>query len=158
MSKLMSLADAQRALGWEGPGGRRLRRYLVKREKKIGRRIMLRVGTPGKHRHGGGAYRVTMSALRRWCPELFDAEVSMATFREYVKGIDSRISLIVAEHVAEHVEPRLDELWQRDETIQNNLNELAVRVNTLAGLMTKTNQNQPKPGPSLRGVTTRVRT
>ncbi len=129
--QLLTLAEAQREIGWNGPRGRRLKRYLDKREKKLGKRIMLRMGP----KSGTGCrYGVTMSALRRWCPELFAEELGASTFREYIKGIDERIGSIVARQVADHVEPRLEELWRRDETLANNINELAQRVQTIVGL------------------------
>lgn len=129
---VLSLPRAQREIGWGGGnGGRRLKRYVLKREKAIGKRILIRVGGVD-----APPYRVTLSALRRYCPELFGLETSdgnAAAFREYIRGIDQRICEKVAEHVAEHVEPRLDELWERDEQIMGNVAELAKRVHALAG-------------------------
>lgn len=132
---VLSLTRAQRELGWGagggGNGGRRLKRYLLKREHTLGKRIMIRVGGID-----APPYRVTMSALRRYCPELFGLDTgggSTAAFREYIRGIDQRICEKVAEHIAEHVEPRLDELWERDEQIMGNVAELAKRVHAIAG-------------------------
>jgi hypothetical protein len=129
---VLSLPRAQREVGWgNASGGRRLKRYLLKREKALGRRIMIRVGGVD-----APPYRVTLSALRRYCPELFGGETTpqnAALFREYIRGIDQRICEKVAEQIAEHVEPRLDELWERDEQIMGNVAELAKRVHAIVG-------------------------
>jgi hypothetical protein len=120
---LLTLPKAQREIGMAGDNrGRNLKRLLFAREKATGQQIMVRWRKRGTTRT---EYRVTMSALRRHCPELFPGKVDDLSrhFREYLLKIDERIAVIVADHVAEHVEPRLDELWRRDETIARQVED-----------------------------------
>jgi hypothetical protein len=83
-----------------------------------------------KRRH----YRVTLGALRKAFPELFSSNVDTLRdrFSEYLSTIDQKISERVAIHVTEHVEPRLDELWERDEQIAGQVDALTQRVVALA--------------------------
>lgn len=66
---LVSLTQAAKLLGDTGPdAGRRLRRFLRSRERDTGARLLVRVGM-GERRP---TYRVSLVALRRSCPELFE--------------------------------------------------------------------------------------
>lgn len=79
--------------------------------------------------------RVTMALMRRWCPEAFQSKVDslQSDFRTYLKAIDQRIEAGAAAHVTKHVEPRLVELFKRDEKLAGNIDDLMRRVATIAG-------------------------
>jgi len=128
--ELLTLPQAQSRLKMKGPRGLRLKRYLLAKEKRTGKQIMQRLGG-GKR----ASYRVTMSLLRKHCPELFKSKVDelQSNFRRYLSHIDARIREHAAEYVAEHVDPRLQELWQRDEMLAENLDELGKRVAEIVG-------------------------
>lgn len=125
--------QAAAELKWTGRHrGRRLKHYVLRREKQTGEKIALRVGTPRKP-----AYRVTMGALHQYCSELFEKKSKVdslqAVMTAHLKQIDERIAMGVAEHVEDFVEPRFQELWERDEKIAEQVSELASRVAILAG-------------------------
>ena len=127
---LLSLDQAAGKLGWEGAHRRRrLKRLLFARERQSKVAIMTRLGSVKKP-----AYRVTMSALRRHTPELFKSKVDELAdnFRVYLSTIDERIAEVAAAHVSEHVEPRLLELWERDEKIAEQVNALGKRLAAFA--------------------------
>lgn len=122
---LLSLDSAAGKLGWEGAHRRRrLKRLLFARERQTKKPIMTRLGSAKKP-----AYRVTMSALRKHTPELFKSKVDELAdnFRVYLSTIDDRIAEVAAAHVTEHVEPRLQELWDRDEKIAQQVDALGKR-------------------------------
>lgn len=122
---LLSLDQAANKLGWEGAHRRRrLKRLLFARERQSKKSIMTRLGSAKKP-----AYRVTMSALRKHTPELFKNKVDELAdnFRVYLSTIDDRIAEVAAAHVTEHVEPRLLELWERDEKIAQQVDALGKR-------------------------------
>lgn len=111
-------------LGW-GPtraAGIRLARAVRDRERELGKRIATRTA--------GGHQRITESALTRYMPELRRSKVDelAANFRSYLTDIDAKIAEGAAAYVAENVDPRLDELWARDETLAKNLDALGARV------------------------------
>lgn len=129
--QLLTLDQAAAKLGWEGKWRRlRLKRMLFARERQTKRQVLTRLGSLKKP-----AYRVTWSALRKYTPELFKSKVQELedNFRGYLSNIDDRIAEKTAEHVALHVEPRLQELWDRDEKIATQLDELGRRVTRLFG-------------------------
>ena len=134
--ELLTMGAAQRALGlkWESRG-RRLLRHVLAKETETGQRIAQRVTTrgSGRKRH----LRVSLSSLRRHCPELFPSAVDelQRGFRTYLSEIDERVATITDERIAATVEPRLDELWERDEKIARSVKDLAVRVKSLAGVL-----------------------
>ncbi len=131
MSQPMTWERAACVLKWDGRHrGRRLKRLVLAREKQTGKRIAIRLG--GEQRT---VYRVTMSALRKHCRDLFKSKVDEVAdnFKAYFKDLDERIASGVAEHVEEYVEPRLEELWQRDEKIAEQVSELGRRVAHIAG-------------------------
>jgi hypothetical protein len=120
-------------LGWTGKGrARRLKRLVLSREKSTGKRIATRIGTRTRP-----AYKLSLSALRRHLPELFRSKVEdlADNLKSYLAEIDDRIAAGAAEHVAEYVEPRLDELWQRDEQIAHQVGEIATRLASMAKLL-----------------------
>jgi hypothetical protein len=127
---LLTLREAAAWLGWGNNrfAARRLERRLVAKEKAIGRSLMVR--TQGAERE---TRRVTVSMLRAYLPEARPSKVDELK-RDMVKrleGLDERIREGAAGYVAEHVEPRLDELWERDEQIAETLNQLGARVAVL---------------------------
>jgi hypothetical protein len=134
-----------------GSRGLRLRRLLLTRETETGKRIMIRL--PGRRRQNK---RVTWSLLRKHCPELFESKVQQLErdMRGYLDAIDAKISESVAAHVTDHVEPRLDELWQRDEVIAKSVRELAQRVRAIActpkhaEAPRKANRSEPPRAPA----------
>lgn len=129
--QLLTLDQAASRLRWEGRGrARRLKRLLFARERQTKKRILTRLG--GEQRT---KYRITLSALRRYCPELFKSKVDelQDNLKGFLKSIDERIADGVAEHVTTEVEPRLQELWERDEQLAGNIQEVARRVADLSG-------------------------
>lgn len=123
----MSLVEAERWLGMKPSSrGRSLRSILLSIESKEGHRIMVRSRGQGR----GMRYRVTRSALRRYCKHLVPSKVDelRERFAQFLAGVDEKIESKVAEHLAEFVEPQLDDLWQRDETLSDAVRQLSVRV------------------------------
>ncbi len=100
----MTVSRAATLLGFTGclrTIERRLRRYLLTRERLTNETIMLRVGTGARQR-----YLVTIPLLRQHCPELFDARLeSEARLREQF----------------EEIEEKLGELARRDEALAKAL-------------------------------------
>lgn len=138
--QLMTLDQAALRLHWEGRGrARRLKRLLFARERQTKKRIMTRLGGEKMTK-----YRVTLSALRRYCPELFKSKVHelQDNLKGFLKSIDERISEGVVSHVATEVEPRLQELWERDEQLAGNIQEVAKRVEQLSAV-TASRQKRP---------------
>jgi hypothetical protein len=127
---LLTLAQAEQRCGLPPNRGRTLLELLNAKERKLGREIMIRKGRGLKNRH----LRVTMSMVRQHCPELFPSAVDdlQRSFRRYLEDIDEHIAAGVAEHVAAHVDPKLDELWERDEKIAKNVKALGERVDKLS--------------------------
>jgi hypothetical protein len=127
---LLTLAQAETNCGLPPNRGRTLLELLAGKERKLGREIMIRKGRGQRNRH----LRVTMSMVRQHCPELFPSAVDdlQRSFSRYMHDIDERISDGVAEHVAAHVDPKLDELWERDEKIARNVKALGQRVEQLS--------------------------
>jgi len=113
---------------------------LFARERQTKKRIMTRLG--GDQR---AKYRVTVSALRRSCPELFKSKVQdlQDNLKGFLASIDQRISEGVVSHVATEVEPRLQELWERDEQLAGNIEQVAKRVALLSAAI-PTVQSRPR--------------
>lgn len=82
-------------------------------------------------------YRVTMALLRRWCPELFD-DSAVDKLRRQIPGlvqlIDHRAHRVFDVRFDRDVEPRLKELWERDESVAISMNSIGM---ALAGDRTK---------------------
>lgn len=141
MSALLTWNQAAKALGWTGKAaGRRLKRAVLARERQTGKRIATRLGSERRP-----DYRVTIGAIRRHLPELRPSKVDdlRERFGEYLASIDTRMSDSIAHHVAEYVEPRLDELWQRDEEIAERVNDLGLRVKLIADRMPTNDRDRP---------------
>lgn len=121
--ELLTFRKMAGRLGWgeSEAAGKRLKRAVRTRERELGKRIATR---------SGAHCRISETALTRWMPELKRSKVDelAANFRSYLTDIDSKIAEGAAAYVAENVDPRLDELFQRDETIAKNLDALASRI------------------------------
>lgn len=136
--QLLTFDQAAQRLHWEGRGrARRLKRLLFARERQTKKRIITRLGGELMPK-----YRVTLSVLRRYCPELFKSKVQdlQDNLKGFLASIDQRISEGVVSHVATEVEPRLQELWDRDEQLAGNIEEVAKRVEQIAGLAKRPSQ------------------
>jgi hypothetical protein len=141
MSQLLTFAEAAEKLKWKKPGaGRRLKRTCLSRERQSGKPFIVRL--KGDNRVN---YRVTIGALRTHMPELFHSAVDDLTrsFSEYLENIDDKLRDRVSEQIAETVEPRLEELWQRDEIIAENLNQLGKRVEAVAAQVNRPQTHRP---------------
>lgn len=129
--ELLTLDKAAAEVGWTGRyRWERLQRYLVAREKQLGRNIMAR-NNPSADKGGrmrGMRYQVTRGALRRHCPELFETSIDVfaKSFRNTLGEIDEKIERRISEH------PKILRLERGQATVQRNLNELAKRVAKLA--------------------------
>jgi hypothetical protein len=127
----LTIPEAQRRLGFKGdPQGRRLLRLLIAKERSAGARFLIRQGGGQRQR-----FKVTMTAIRRHAPDLLPSKVDKLRrdFSGYMKAIDDRIAEGAAQHVQRFVEPRLSELYDRDEEIAESVDELAQRVAKLSG-------------------------
>jgi hypothetical protein len=128
---LMTLRQAEVWLGMRPTAkGRGLLRVLIAREKELGKPILVR--SRGKRRIG--RYRVSRGALRRHCRHLLPSKVDELRdrFAEFLRGVDERIETSVTSHVAEHVDPQIEELWHRDEVQAEAIKELAIRLKRMA--------------------------
>lgn len=118
-------------MGERDPGAaRRLKRQVFAAERASGQRIAIRLQSEG----GRTDYRVTMSALRAAFPERFQSKVDelQVQVRGYLSAIDARIEEAAAKQITEHVEPRLDELWHRDESLAESIGEVARGLDSLS--------------------------
>lgn len=120
-SEPISLAAAERALGWRGGSrGEKLRRYVLARESQLKRPGAILVVTgSGRRRHE----RVSLGALRRFCPELWPSKADdlAKNLRDYLRSIDERVADAFAEQVEAHIEPRLKELFDRQAKLEQRL-------------------------------------
>lgn len=124
----MTLPEAVKRLNF--PGDRRaLLRVLVAKERASGVRFLIREGGAKRTLH-----KVTMTAIRRHAADLLPSKVDLLKrdFGAYLKAIDDRIAEGAARHVERYVDPRLAELWERDETIAESVDELGKRVAAIA--------------------------
>lgn len=119
-SEPITLAAAERALGWRGTRGEKLRRYVLGKERQLGKpgAILVMVGAGRKR-----CPRVTLGALRRHCPELFSSKADelAKNFRSYLASIDERVAEAFAEQVEEHIEPRFRELYAKQAELSRQL-------------------------------------
>lgn len=129
---LLTLRQAAAWLGWGNNrhAARRLERRLVAKEKATGRTLMVR--TQGAERE---TRRVTVSMLRAYLPEARPSKVDemRRDMTRVFSTLDERIRSSAAGYVAEQVEPRLDELWERDEQIAESVNKLGEKMALLLG-------------------------
>jgi hypothetical protein len=131
--ELLSWKRATVELQWPDGGsdaaGRRLKRLVFARERQTGKQIATRMGEGSRTRP-----LVTMSAIMRHMPELRRSRVDRLAeaIKEYTDDTDRRVVTIFAEQMAESVEPRLDELYDRDEKLAIAHEALARQVNGIS--------------------------
>jgi hypothetical protein len=131
--ELLSWKRATVELQWPDGGsdaaGRRLKRLVFARERQTGKQIATRMGEGSRTRP-----LVTMSAIMRHMPELRRSRVDRLAeaIKEYTDDTDRRVVTIFAEQMAESVEPRLDELYDRDEKLAMAHEALARQVNGIS--------------------------
>lgn len=122
--ELLTFRKMAERLGWGNSRAAavKLARAVRTRERETGKRIATRTG--------GGHQRITESALTRHMPELSRSKVDelAANFKNYLTDIDAHIARGAAAYVAENVDPRIDELWERDEQLAGNIDQLANRL------------------------------
>jgi AAA+ ATPase superfamily predicted ATPase len=124
---LMSMREAADWLGWEGRDrGRRLKRTLLAIEKQKKREIMVRRGPEGD----GRRYLVTRGAIARWAPQLRPSKVDELekNFATYIRTLNETIDDKIESFVSEHIDPQIEELWQRQERTAQIVDELAQHV------------------------------
>lgn len=127
----ISLAEMARRLGWSGSRpGRRLLRYLKRREAELGCIILVKSGDAAK-----SPWRVTEAMVRKRCPELVrgKADAVRDDVAKFLGRIDERIAERVASHVEEHVDPQLEELRQVGNELQKGMRGLAERIEMILG-------------------------
>ena len=135
---LLTLCQATRRIDPDGAlqldrRGRKLGRAIEAAEKRTGHTIGVVYRGPTYRRR-----KVTLSECRRYLPQLFpdsgpNLDAIERAIRTYMGDLDDRISERCAEQIARDVEPRISELWERDERIARSVLDLAKRVATLAG-------------------------
>lgn len=131
-ARLLRLEDAATELGWTGSARReRLKRLIFARENELGHTFAIRL--KGPRRTG---YRVTMGALRCNLPELFPSKISTLAgeMRELVGNLSVQFQEKIAQEVANATEPRLDELYLRQERIAEEMSKLVLAVQDLQSL------------------------
>lgn len=146
--QLLSWKKATVELQWPDGGtdaaGRRLKRLVFARERQTGKQIATRLGAGSRTRP-----LVTMSAIMRHMPELRRSRVDRLAeaLREYTTDTDRRVAEIVSEQFAETVEPRLDELYERDEKLAIAHEALTRQVNGISravSVISKRVQTRPR--------------
>jgi hypothetical protein len=129
VSELLTVAEASRRLGLD-PRGERLQRLIVAAEKRVRRRIALRVEGKSYTR-----WKVTEASLRRYLPELFDG-VGLDRLETLVRGhlrdIDQRIDERAEGVCLRVIAPIRRELEDRDERVASMVVEVSKRVAELA--------------------------
>lgn len=129
------LMTFRQAAAWLGMGksryaARKLERRVLSKERKLGASLVVRMSSAEKETRS-----VTGSMLRQHFPEFFPSKVKQLRrdMEQRLAAIDEHVRAASQAFVAQQVEPRLAELWERDEQIAESLNELAERVELLAG-------------------------
>lgn len=149
---LLTWRKATIELQFEGAGseaaGRRLKKAVLAREVQLGKQIATRLGSGPRPK-----MRITLSAVMRWLPELRRSRVDRLSdaLREFNADTDRRVTEIVTEQLAESVEPRLEELWQRDEKLAIEFEGLTKRVNGISRAVSRVNRSQ-KNRPASTGI------
>ena len=125
--ELLTYAQAQRRIpGFQGDRhGRKLRRIVEARERRIGATIAV-VVSEGDRQHR----RVTLSALRQHVPNLFASKVDTLArdMSGYLARIDGRMLNIAKQAIDEQVRPHIKKLYARDETIAEEVRKLGQRI------------------------------
>lgn len=129
---LLTFREAAEWIGWGNSraAGRRLARRVIAKEKKLNRTLIVRTEGPERE-----SRRVTRSMLRAHMREVLPSKVDelKRDMGRHLATLDERIRTASSAFVAEQVEPRLSELWQRDEQIAETVNQLGARLALLTG-------------------------
>ena len=131
--KLLTWREAAQELGWgdSRAAGLRLQHAVLTQERLKRIRIATRVQPRGT---GCKPHcRITLSALRRHLPELKASAVDELSrnLRKHLTELDRRIAARCTEHINAKLEPRLKELWDRDEQLAQAITELSKRLRRL---------------------------
>lgn len=139
--ELLTWREATSALGWIDGGtraaSRRLRDKVLAREAQTGKQIATRD-------KGQRPMWVTLSAIMRHMPELRRSRVDSLSkaLAEYNVEADKRIASAIESKLAESVEPRLEELWQRDEKLAEEVEAIGKRVHGLSRVVSHVRRGQ----------------
>jgi hypothetical protein len=106
-SDVLSIAKLAHALNWGGADPvRRLRRYLIAKQRRLGVTLLLPIGPSGKPRWGS-----TMRLLGRHCPELFKRQprellpdfrrLARAMTKDLRDTVDERVEAVTSERFTE---------------------------------------------------------
>ena len=129
---LLTFREAAAWLGWGNSraAGLRLKRRVIAKEKALKRALIVRIEGPERE-----SRRVTRSMLRTHMREVLPSKVDelKRDFGRHLATLDERIRMASSAFVAQQVEPRLSELWQRDEQIAESVNALGARIALLTG-------------------------
>jgi hypothetical protein len=116
----ISIADAAEAIG-KHP--RWLKRLLLRKEREIGQKIMIRVGDGEKR----VTYRISLSALREVEPSLFDeATETEVQMREALDGFSERLGAL--EETVAQMQEMFGELTQ---TVRNAVRKYGQAVDAM---------------------------
>src|SRR5579859_4740898 len=145
LARPMSLGEVARALGWgdDEVARRKLSRFILAREKKIGCEIMIRLGGS---RHP--KYRVTIPALEHYCPELFNRRELIAHALGH--KVDRRF-----EAVTENVSEMRSLLFSLDERLLR-VEAFIARLQTRGLFSGPTPSSSITPGTRMRDAQRRV--
>lgn len=139
--ELLTWREATSALGWIDGGteaaGRRLKDKVLTRETQSGKQIATRD-------KGQRPMWVTVSAIMRHMPELRRSRVDQLSkaLAAYNAETDRRVAEAIEAKLAESVEPRLEELWQRDEKLALEVEAQGRRINGLSRVVSRVRRGQ----------------
>lgn len=139
--ELLTWREATSALGWSDGGteaaGRRLKDKVLAREAVSGKQIATR--DKGKR-----PMWVTIGAIMRHMPELRRSRVDALSkaLAEYNAEADRRIANAIEAKISESVDPRLEELWQRDEKLAVEIEAQGRRIHGLSRAVSRVKRGQ----------------
>lgn len=124
----LTLPQAQQWIGMPGDRrGRRLRKILEHKQRKLGVKLLHRATA-------NGPWKVYRSELRIHCPELTAPSMNAlaSKFAAHMREVDQKIESSVTEHYTRRVEPQLAKLFENDEQLAEKLLDLSERVEKVA--------------------------
>ncbi len=139
--ELLTWREATARLGWIDGGseaaGRRLKDKILAREVASGKQIATRD-------KGQRPMWVTMSAVIRHMPELRRSRVDSLSkaLAAYNAETDRRIEEAIEAKLAESIDPRLEELWQRDEKLALEIEAQGRRIHGLSRAVSRAKRDQ----------------
>lgn len=139
--ELLTWREATTRLGWIDGGteaaGRRLKNKVLTREATSGKQIATRD-------KGQRPMWVTISAILRHMPELRRSRVDSLSkaLAAYNAETDRRIEEAIEAKLAESVDPRIEELWQRDEKLALEIEAQGVRIHGLSRAVSRVRRGQ----------------